>query len=306
MGKKISDITARALALDTLIEHETAAGLSGKATLTDLKTLITEGVDPSTLEGRVTAAENDIDALQAVDTAYDGRLDALEAADITLDGRLDTAESDINTLESADTALDGRLDVLEAALAVYTKPTLATFATSVQSPTASDNSFGILLSETPAGTGANNVRSVYKAIPGGANWTAIAKFGRGWITRDFVSGGLVLRESGTAKIIAAKIGGAATQEVGVDKWTNATTFSASYANWGDLHAMEWIKLVVDAANYTWYVSSDGHAWAQILAATAKNNFFTTAADQIGFYLNTNVSAGALLQCQLAVLHYAES
>jgi hypothetical protein len=299
MGKKISELTSRALALDTLIEHETAGGLSGKATLTDLKTLITEGVDPSTLEGRVTAAENDIDALQAVDVSLDSRLDTAEPT-------IASHTSSIATLTSADTTLGNRITALEGAGAVFIKPTLATFATSVQSPTASDNSFGILLSETPAGTGANNVRSVYKAIPGGANWTAIAKFGRGWITRDFVSGGLVLRESGTAKIIAAKIGGAATQEVGVDKWTNATTFSASYANWGDLHAMEWIKLVVDAANYTWYVSSDGHAWAQILAATAKNNFFTTAADQIGFYLNTNVSAGALLQCQLAVLHYAES
>jgi hypothetical protein len=298
MGKKISELSVGALALDTLIEHESAAGVSGKATLTDLKTLVTEGVDPSTLEGRVTTAENDITALEAADVALDGRLDVVEPAITTLDSRLDTAEPEIDTLQAQVATLNTQW--------LLTKPTLATFSTSVQAPTATDNSFGILLSETPAGTGANNVRSVYKAIPGGANWTAIAKFGRGWITRDFVSGGLALRESGTAKIIAAKIGGPAAQEVGVDKWTNATTFSAGYQNWGDLHAMEWIKLVVDATNYTWYVSSDGHAWAQILAATAKNNFFTTAADQIGFYLNTNVSAGALLQCQLAVLHYVES
>jgi hypothetical protein len=51
-------------------------------------------------ETRLTTAETDIAALEAVD--------------ITLDTRLDTAEADIVALEAADTALDGRLDTAEA------------------------------------------------------------------------------------------------------------------------------------------------------------------------------------------------
>lgn len=45
---------------------------------------------------------------------------ALEAADTALDGRLDTAEQDIIDLKAADVALDGRLDILEGKTSVDT------------------------------------------------------------------------------------------------------------------------------------------------------------------------------------------
>jgi chromosome segregation ATPase len=60
----------------------------------------------TTLAGRVTTAEGDIDALET-------RAGNLEAADVALDGRLDTAESDIDTIEgqigSYDLANDGTI-----------------------------------------------------------------------------------------------------------------------------------------------------------------------------------------------------
>lgn len=58
----------------------------------------------ATLETRVDTAEDDIDALQAADTALDGRLDTAESTLVTLDGRLDTAETEIDALQAADTA----------------------------------------------------------------------------------------------------------------------------------------------------------------------------------------------------------
>lgn len=81
--------------------------------------------DVDAIDTRLTAAEGDIDTLEAADTALDTRLDtaesdidALELADTALDGRLDTAEADIAALEAADTALDGRLDDVEADVAL--------------------------------------------------------------------------------------------------------------------------------------------------------------------------------------------
>lgn len=68
------------------------------------------GSDPA-LAGRVTAAEADIDALQAADVAF-------AAADSSLDTRLDTAEAAL-------VSLDSRVDTLEADPG-YTAPTRTT------------------------------------------------------------------------------------------------------------------------------------------------------------------------------------
>lgn len=75
------------------------------------------------LDGRLDTAEGEIDALQAADTALqgadtalDGRLDTAEGTLVSHGTRITTAEGDIDALQAADVALDGRLDAAEPAI----------------------------------------------------------------------------------------------------------------------------------------------------------------------------------------------
>jgi len=114
--QRISDLETAATSLDSRIDALEAAPAGG---------------DTSALEGRITTAEGDIDALQAADTGLANRIQALEDApaptdygpSITslgsraaaLEAADDALESRVGAVEAAALSLDGRIDALEAA-----------------------------------------------------------------------------------------------------------------------------------------------------------------------------------------------
>lgn len=110
---------------------------SGAVKLATIATIVQAGVDAGAVPGQITAlqaadtaldgrldtAEGEIDALQAADTALqgadtalDGRLDTAEGTLVSHGTRITTAEGEIDALQAADIALDGRLDAAEPAI----------------------------------------------------------------------------------------------------------------------------------------------------------------------------------------------
>jgi hypothetical protein len=156
-------------------------------------------------------------------------------------------------------------------------------------------------SNTNSGTG-DDIRAQVESIPAG-NWTATMGLSRGFPLTHFVQGGLIMRESGTSKLIFGPKWDH-TNGIGVDKWTNLTTASATYVDEAATPLDMFARIIYDGTNYTWQYSIDGEVWIQLLKK-AKADFFTTAADQIGYAVNLNANAGTFASwpLQLGVWHW---
>lgn len=118
--------------------------------------------------------------------------------------------------------------------------------------------------------------------------------------------GVALRESGTGKILSITVQPAAdTADCGsqsgpcvqIALWTNPTTFSSTPTVF-PLGASTSLPLTIKVAvatgstgNITVSYSPDGGVTYFQVYAAAKNTFFTTAPDKIGFYGNENHSGG---------------
>ena len=106
--------------------------------------------------------------------------------------------------------------------------------------------------------------------------------------------GIMLRESGTSKILTfgPEVVSAVAAKYSVIKWTNSTTFSAYQAqNIGAAAVVSrpvWLRVTHDGTNIVWKLSNDGANFITVSTAT-KTNFFTTDADQIGFYAKSGSS-----------------
>lgn len=177
------------------------------------------------------------------------------------------------------------------------KPTTAILPTWVNQASASisDNQWGVLLQETCISTGTNHLRGRVQAFPGG-DWTAIARFTRGWQSRDFIQGGLMIRESSTGKIVTMQVGGAsATSRLNVTKWSDADTPGATIfaENNEPEPGVWWFKVVYvsgSTPNYSFYMSFDGYTWWP-MGTMNKTTHFTTDGNQIGIWINTVTAAG---------------
>lgn len=164
--------------------------------------------------------------------------------------------------------------------------------------TASNNSGGaaVMLESTAAGT--DDQRVLFVARPG-TSWTCIIGF---TILPDGNTGnqsfGMYLYESGTGKLVTWHISGVG--QLLSQKWTNTTTFSANYLSFttnqipGPIY---WLKVTSNVTVYTFFTGIDGQNWLQIQQKNV-NDFFTTAADNLGFGLN------GFRQCAIDVIYWS--
>lgn len=156
--------------------------------------------------------------------------------------------------------------------------------------TASDQANGGIFLLAAAASGDSLKCLVKAATP---PFTVIAKFKPAILTVNFASFGLLLRESGTSKILNFPLG----PTVGVNYYTAATTFSAGLVAAGALiPGVFWQKIQHDGTNLKFSVSGDGVNWIQVWTE-AKAAHFTTDANQVGWFANSNnatYAAGATL------------
>lgn len=137
-------------------------------------------------------------------------------------------------------------------------------------------------------------RSVLQSLAGApASWTAVGKFCLIGDTSNYFSGGLVLRDSSTSKLaVTVWSSNAGTPNASMSKYTNDTTYSAS---WGGPVSMLgglapfYLRLKKNSAtSYDTAISYDGVTWGTIVTGIDVSAWMTP--NQIGFAFDQEKSA----------------
>lgn len=137
----------------------------------------------------------------------------------------------------------------------------------------------------PAGVSAS-VRVRKKAAPA-TPWTLTAAFIPGIHRADFNQFGLIWRQSSDGKLVTfGPISNGSVWVVGVNKWTDATTFSAGYSTTIVTFypiSPVFLRITDDGTNRVASISADGVNWEQI-HTIGRADFLT--ANEFGFYVNS--------------------
>lgn len=148
------------------------------------------------------------------------------------------------------------------------------------------------------GSGSTDIRSIVRAVPAGASWTATAKLvrtKRGAGTGPY--GGLILRESSSGKLVMFNQT-YHSSDGSVDKYTNNTTYSGAgfggFAIWDSGRHWYWRIIKNSATSWDFAVSADRKGWATLALAANVGAFCTP--DQIGFTVNAEGGVPGALEC----------
>lgn len=146
------------------------------------------------------------------------------------------------------------------------------------------------LKHAKQGAAATDVHMLVKSI--GAN-TKLTTVQLSNVFENFNRAGLVLRESATGKFLFLGVHKDAGQAnlVVVDRWTNATTYSATQKS-QPIHPSVFsggsiLRVEYDLTNLKFYVSADGVNFDEEIYSEAKNAFLTTAPDEWGVAIDVN-------------------
>jgi hypothetical protein len=137
------------------------------------------------------------------------------------------------------------------------------------------------LTET-ALSGTDRVRILVEALPA-APWTVEIRFRPIALNVNYLLSGIVLRESGTGKLVTHGVRG---QAVIVDYWTSPTVFaSGPHLNLALQSTVEGLKIYDDGTNRRFYVSEDGFSGWTLVYSTTRTTHITP--DQAGIFLSSN-------------------
>jgi hypothetical protein len=164
-----------------------------------------------------------------------------------------------------------------------TEPSLASITTWVNQGGASvttTNGGIFLLGPATAGV---SLRCRVKTAPS-TPYTVTALIVPSLMAVDFMGCGLVFRESGSGKMASIAFVHNTTWGIDVNKWTDATTFSAQYVSgpFQSLPSYMFFRIADDGANRISSISTDGINF-RVIHTVARTDFLT--ADQVGFFVN---------------------
>ena len=179
----------------------------------------------------------------------------------------------------------------------FTAPVDADFAWINQGGASVSTTNGGIFLNAPVGAG-NNQRIRKKAAPA-TPYTVSIGFIPMLYPASYSSVGLAWRQSSDGKLVTLRFYFDGTTNVGhiqiaLSKWTSASVFSANYFDsnfFGSLVGGPclWARFADDGASRAVYISNDGINW-MLLHAVARTDFLT--ADEVGFFAETNQTAGA--------------
>ena len=180
-----------------------------------------------------------------------------------------------------------------------TKPVVSDFAWINQgTATAVDDPEGIYLNALAAA--AHDLKILKKAAPS-TPYTITALFLRNCLSSGNASVGLCFRQSSDGKIATFANLTWTTLRLSVWKYTDATTFSASYfdvVSWNE--DLMFFRIEDDGTDRKCYVSIDGINFIQI-HSIGRTDFLT--ADEVGFFA---CSLSATYPAGIKLLHWAEA
>lgn len=141
-----------------------------------------------------------------------------------------------------------------------------------------------------AGTGnAVNIVARVKTAPA-TPYVVTARFIPPPLSKAYNGYGLVFRQNGagtgTGRLLAFwwaghNFAGSVTPTIRIEKWTDETTASASYAEFLCHQPALWLRIADNGTNVIFSISSDGDAWID-LHTVSRTDFLLQGPDQIGF------------------------
>jgi hypothetical protein len=164
---------------------------------------------------------------------------------------------------------------------------------------------GVRLSHDESNTTATSVSMRVRSLPG--SWDVQIAAAKGYTFKENFNAGLVLRESGTGKLMVCCFGNPSTGGVQVGHYGSPTTAgTVNYAS--SQQAQEpfgFFRAKLNGSNIEFYYSLDGVGWTQFGPAIALTANFTTAPDQWGIFIDTYNSVTPNLDIAVDVLHWSE-
>lgn len=114
--------------------------------------------------------------------------------------------------------------------------------------------------------------------------------------------GMAFRESATGKIITFHWNNGF---LWTTKWSSATAISGDYSNFSCPEIPRWMQIRDDGTNLTFWLSGDGQQWMQTETRT-RADFFTTAPNQCGFFVDSSNSGTPNFAVSTRLMHWAET
>ena len=174
-------------------------------------------------------------------------------------------------------------------------PSTTDFGTWLEQHTATvtDEADGMKLAFATGYSGTDHLATRYRSLPGGTTWTVTIGVIRAWLLKNYLQGGLLLRESATSKCETAALQFDGTNGIVQTKFTNATTFSANRTTLTERSPpVIYFRAQRNGASLAYFYSYDGVNFIAMAAATTVTNFFTTAPDQWGPFIDMTNQAGS--------------
>ena len=142
-------------------------------------------------------------------------------------------------------------------------------------------------------TAGDNLSCIVWPVPGSTPWAFTTYLYNNTIQADGASNqGFALYEQATGKLIVMGPHGSSVQWQ-INKFTNTTTFSASYLSGNMVNSDGmYYEISDDGTNLKWFTSNVGWTYEQQTSQLV-NNFFTTAPSHIGYCISANGNAHAL-------------
>ena len=143
-----------------------------------------------------------------------------------------------------------------------------------------------------------------RPIPSGAFDVQLACV-RGFMFKDFQSGGLVLYESATQKLVTFGFGtpssdGIALQKRDAPASSGTTIETAAERN---VH-FQFFRAALNGSTIAFYHALDGKCWSHLHAMEITAHF-SSAPDRWGFYIENNNSTFPALDQVMDVIHWSE-
>lgn len=163
----------------------------------------------------------------------------------------------------------------------FTEPVNGDFSWDNQGGASVDATYGGIYLTAPAGGAASNVRARYKAAPS-TPYTITAWITPHLLAYNYLDCGILFRQNSDGKLIIFKIAVSGDWNLTIDKYTDTTTWSATYAT---LVTKEvgpgpvCLRIADNATNRICSWSIDGRHF-HTLHTVGRTDFLT--ADQVGF------------------------
>lgn len=189
----------------------------------------------------------------------------------------------------------------------FVTPVLADFAWVNQGSAVVDDTGGPIYLDGTQQAG-ESVHLLKQATPGSTPYTVTIALLAHLPRVNYRQVGLMLRESATAKLIGLSAAFDSGYLIHVYKWNSPTSFSGTSFSSEELGAfaqLVWFRVTNDGVNLTYYWSLDGRHWIQLYQA-AKNAFFTTGPDEVGFFVNAASNTGNTINPSQVLVSYEVS